>query len=168
MFIREPFHEVRMDIKKEYGVLAKKYRLPDYERLDREFEILYVVEIKEIKYISRFIRRRINDKIAWACTMIQSILQPNPGSLVNLQESSSFSKEDKQNLYEVLKGLMQFERRSLALDIQFDEGEDAVFITEAYNKWMKIKEDLAAIAEKMYNFWKSLPEEKKPNDHYFG
>jgi len=158
-----------MDIKKEYEALAKKYKLPDYEDLDREFELLYVMDIKEIKYVLRFIRRRINDKVAWACTMIQSILQPNPGSLVNLQESNCFnSKDDKQKLFNLLREMMQVERKSLLLDIKSDEKGDAVFINESYKQWSSFKNEISWIAEKMHKHWSTVQEEKKERDRYFG
>lgn len=157
-----------MDIKKEYQTLAKKYKLPDYEALDKEFELLYVMDVKEIKYVLRFIRRRINDKVAWACSMIQSILQPNPGSLVNLQESSCFSKDDKQKLYTMLRSLMQLERQSLLLDINLDEKGDAGFIGDSFKQWNSFKKNISWIAEKMYEHWKTVREEKKERDQYFG
>ena len=157
-----------MELKKEYDILAKKYNLPDYEDLDKEFELLYVMDIKEIKYPLRFVRRRINDKMAWACTMIQSILQPNPGSLVNLQESNCFTKDDKQKLFAALKDMMQLERKSLLLDINFNEKEDATFIAEAFNRWLTVKKDVSWMAEKMHQYWTTMEEEKKTTDHYFG
>ncbi len=157
-----------MDLKKEYETLAKKYKLPDYENLDREFELLYVMDIKEIKYVLRFIRRRINDKVAWGCTMVQSILQPNPGSLVNLQESNCFTKEDKQKLFSLLKAMMLLERRSLLLDIHLNEKEDAGFVTEAFKQWQLFKEEIFWAAEKMHDHWKNVEEEKRPRDQYFG
>ncbi len=157
-----------MDIKKEYQTLEKKYKLPDYEELDREFELLYVMDIKEIKYVLRFIRRRINDKVAWACTMVQSILQPNPGSLVNLQESNCFARDDKQRLFNLLKEMMQLERKSLLLDINPDEKNDAAFINESYKHWSSFKNEVAWAAEKMHKHWSMVQEERKERGHYFG
>ena len=83
------------NIKKEYEELKKKYKLPDLEELDKEFELFYIPDIKEINFPLRFVRRRINDRFAFACNMLQSLLQPNPGSLVNMAEASNFDKEEK-------------------------------------------------------------------------
>ncbi len=157
-----------MDLRKEYSVLQKKYNLPEYEDMDKEFELLYIVDIKEINYPLRFVRRRMSDKIVSVCNMLQSIIQPNPGSLVSLQESSAFTKEEKQEMFNLLKDLMQQERQSLVLDITFDEKADAAFVSEAFLKWTQKKSDILKIIQKIRDHWKKSEEEIKPRDRYFG
>src|SRR3989344_7570437 len=110
-----------MNLKDEYEKLKKKHKLPNYEELDNEFELLYVAKLEEIKFPLRFIRRRINDKIAWFCNMLQNIIQPNPGSLISLEESKFFSDEDRKKMIVLLKELMHMERESVLLDIEYDE-----------------------------------------------
>ena len=160
-----------MEIKAEYDKLAKKYNLPSYENLDSEFELMYITNIVEIKYVLRFIRRRMNDKVAWCCNMIQTLLQPNPGSLINLQESSFLSGDDKKKISNILKNLMQNERASLSLDIENNEKADAEYIKNSFNKWIKIKPELIGMAKKLKEGWGSVDvnkETKSAKDHYFG
>ena len=156
------------DLKKEYESLKKKYNLPDYDGLDNEFELLYVGEIKEIKFPLRFIRRRINDKIAMVCNMIQTLLQPNPGSVINLQEASFLDKEEKNKYSELLKNLMIIERTSLALDLNFDENGDAEFIKDNYKGWLEAKDDIMKLTDKLIDGWKKLEIKKEQRNHYFG
>ena len=156
------------DVKKEYESLRKKYDLPDYDKLDNEFEFLYIGEIKEIRFPLRFIRRRINDKIALICNMVQTLLQPNPGSIINLQESSFLSKEDKLRYTQLLKDLMETERTSLRLDFDFDERKDANFIKEAFKKWNEYKQEIVKLTDKLIEGWKKLEIKKEQKDRYFG
>src|SRR3989344_2869189 len=143
-----------MNLKDEYEKLKKKHKLPNYEELDNEFELLYVAKLEEIKFPLRFIRRRINDKIAWFCNMLQTILQPNPGSLISLEESKFFSESDREKIINLLKDLMYIERESLVLDVEFDEKKDIEFINKALNKWGGIKKDIIYFSEVLRKGWK--------------
>ena len=156
-----------MDIKSAYNKVQKKYSLPSYEELDHEFEFLYVNPIMELPPSLRFMRRRINDKIYVICNMIQAIIQPNPSSFVNMQEASMFSKEDKEQLSELLKECMQRERKSLLLDMDHDEKKDAEFIKESYTFWKKKKKEIVAFTQKLEESW-TKEETKGKNKHYFG
>src|SRR3989344_2060268 len=127
-----------MNLKDDYEKLCKKYKLPNYEELDNEFELLYITNLQEIKFPLRFIRRRINDKIAWFCNILQNILQPNPGSLVSLEESKFFSDKERTKIINLLKDLMNIERESLILDINFNEEKDVEFINNIFNRWNEI------------------------------
>lgn len=156
-----------MDIKTDYEALAKKYKLPSYEDLDENFEILYVGTITEIKYPLRFIRRRINDKLAFFCSLLQGLLQPNPGSLVNLQESKFLDEAEHKKIMKLLKELMFIERQSLLLDINPSEKEEADFIKETFKEWNTIKKEVETIFTKVKDAWKKEIEKKK-GESYFG
>lgn len=157
-----------IDVKKEYESLKRRYHLPNYEDLDKEFEFLYIGEIKEIKFPLRFIRRRINDKIALICNMVQTLLQPNPSSMINLKESSFLSKEDKMKYSELLRDLMQAERTSLVLDFDFNEKKDAEFINKNYKKFLEVKGDIIKLTQKLVDGWKNIESKRESKDHYFG
>ena len=156
-----------MTLKEEFDKLKKNYKMPNYEDLDREFELLYVTKLEEIKFPLRFIRRRITDKISWFCNMLQNIIQPNPGSLISLEESKFFTDKDRQKIIVVLKELMNIERESLMLEVAFNEKEDAEFINNLYNKWDKIRKDIAYFTEALKKGWKEEVK-KEEKEHYFG
>jgi len=154
------------NLKESYKKLQEKYKLPDYEELDQEFELLYMKEIYEITRPLVFIRRRIYDKIGWSSGMIQSILQPNPSSPINLEESSFFTKEEKQEkLIKLLRQMMYYARLSLDLDISSTDEEEAEFIKEAFNKWQEFKPAIKEISTKMKEGWKKEIEHKKGHDY---
>ena len=143
-----------MNLKEEYEKLKKNHKLPNYEILDKEFELLYVTKLEEIKFPLRFIRRRINDKIAWFCNMLQNIIQPNPSSLISLEESKFFSDEDREKMIALLKELMFMERESVVLDIDYDEKKDSEYINNILSKWDSIKKKISYFSEKLKKGWK--------------
>ena len=155
-----------MDIKKEYDVFVKKYKLPSYEGLDKEFELLYFQNVIEIKYPLRFVRRRILDKINWFLGFLQGLIQPNPGSLISLEESRFFTQEEKDKVVALIKKLIILQREGLLLDIDSDEKKDSEFIKEAFDKWMKHKKEIFSINVKIKEGWES--EVKEERGQYFG
>lgn len=156
-----------MNLKEEYEGFKKNFKIPSYEELDKEFELLYVTKLEEIKFPLRFVRRRMNDKIAWFCNMLQNIIQPNPGSLISLEESKFFSDEDRTKMISLLKELMYMERESLTLDINYDEKKDVEYINNVFNKWTKLKKEVAYISDILKNGWKKEIK-KAEKEEYFG
>lgn len=156
-----------MGLREEYDALAKKYKLPIYDELDENFELLYVGPVTEIKYPLRFIRRRINDKLAFFCSLLQGLLQPNPGSLVNMQESEFLEKEEHKKIMKLLREFMFIERQSLLLDINPNEKDDAGFIKDTFKEWNSIKKEVEKIFVKIKDTWKKEIEKKK-GESYFG
>lgn len=172
MFLKLPPSSFGMNIaqfKSEYEKLVKKHKLPSFEELDKEFELLYIRDFIEINFPLKFIRRRIVDKIVVYCSMIQSLIQPNPSSPISLQESKFFKEEDLKRMVDILKELMFFERASFSLDTDSTEEKDALFIKDALVLWKKLKKELAGIATSLKEGWKKqVSSESKDKNHYFG
>ena len=156
-----------MNLKEEYEKIRKNNKLPSYEDLDKEFELLYVTKLEEIKFPLRFIRRRMNDKLAWFCNMLQNIIQPNPGSIIGLEESKFFSNEDKEKMIKLLKELMYIERESLVLDIIYDEKKDVEYINNVFSKWENIRKEISHFSEILKKGWKAEIK-KESKEQYFG
>ena len=157
------------NLKENYSKLASQYGLPSYEELDKDFELLYARELFEISRPLVFIRRRICDKIGWTCGMLQGLIQPNPGSMLSIEESSFFTKEEKQeNFVKLLKSLMYFTRKSIALDLESTNEEEAEFIKEICKKWAEIKPTIKKISEQLKDGWKNDKESKKVSHNHLG
>ena len=106
------------------------------------------------------------------CALIQGILQPNPSSFINLQESSYYKTEEKKDMQKLLKKLMVFERTSLVLDTTLDEKQDAAFIKDSHAYWKSQREALIIIFTTLKEGWEEEEKEgahqEKTNEHYFG
>jgi hypothetical protein len=155
-------------IKSQYPPLAQKYKLPSYEELDQEFELLYIREVCEIARPLSFIRRRINDKIGWVCNMLQALLQPNPSSLVNMKEASFLTREEKEQCQKLLKELMSLERYSLSLDVETSEQNDAEYIKTGITSWKAAKPIIRAITQHLHQGWKQETKREKNIQNYTG
>jgi len=155
------------DLKKKYEVLRKKYNLPRYKDLDDEFELFYIGKIQEINNVLGFIRRRICDKIGWYLGYLQSILNPNPSSLINIQESK-FLEEDKEKIIKLLRELVQITSFSVLRELEKKENLEAEFIRFSFEKWLKIKEELIFLIKKVVEKWKKEEKKDTKKEKYFG
>ena len=155
----------KFDIKEGYDKLRKKYNLPDFDKLDNEFEISNIKDFDK-KFILRIIRRMINDKIIAFCNLLEGVVLPNPTSMIGLHENSFFDDEKKKSISNFLSDLMKLERESLVLDIDFSDDKDAEFINSVFDKWVGIKGFMCEVAKDMSLGWEK--EEKRMNEHYFG
>ena len=156
-----------MAFKERYEELSKKYKLPSYEELDNEFELLYFQNIMEISFPLRYVRRRIGDRVNWFIGFFQGILNPNPSSLINLEESKFFSKEDKDKIVSLVKEMVIFERENLMLDLAQDEKKDAEFIKKGIEKWAEFKKEIEPYCVKLKEGWKAETSEEE-KEEYFG
>lgn len=147
------------DLKERYLVLQKKYKLPSFEDLNNEFELLSLPPLEEIAKPLSFIRRRISDRIAWACNLLQTLLQPNLGSFITMYEAGLFDKTEKNTISQLLRDLMILERESLCIDMDGTEEQDAQYILSVMKVWPQHKKELRKISEKMKQGWR---EERKP------
>ena len=155
-----------LDIKQEYQILSKKYKLPDFDVLDKEFEVSSIQDINE-KFLIRAIRRRINEKIAFFIRIIDGILHPVSSSVISTYENRFFSDEEKQEALKVMRKLMQLDRKGLKIDIDPDINLDVDFINNVFTNFNEIKSKIKKIAFKMEEAW-SKEKEEKFSDIYFG
>ena len=151
------------DIKKDYDKLKKKYNLPDFEELNKEFE-LELIEKKE--FLLKTIRRRVNDKAIFFCKILESVLYNNGQNQIGLYESGFFDDIKKAEMSNIHKKLMVYERQSLLLDIEGSEIMDVEYINEVYGEWKEIRGEMKKVVLVMESAWKkeTLEEEEK----YFG
>ena len=111
-------------LKKAYEKLQKKYKLPEFNKLDKEFEIRKVdPDLFILKESRRLIAHKLNILIHW----LDSVLNPNPGSLVSMIESKLFSKSELHNLSELYKDILLWLDRSFLASMG-DEKAEAEFL----------------------------------------
>ncbi len=139
-----------IDIKGDYQKLAKKYKLPDFNEIDLDFEIS---TIDKKGFLLREIRRRVFDKIDGIKDVLESIIQPDPNSFSNMYESRVFNQQEINDIYKIYKNLMILYREATIVNLRADEKEEADFINKIFIEWNSIKEKLVNYLEKIKKYW---------------
>ena len=151
--------EEKFNLKNEYDKLKVKHKLPDFESLNKEFELEYI----EKKYfILRAVRRRLNEKLMLFSKILEIILFPSGQSPISSHESSFFSDSKKQELFSLYKKFMSIERNSLKLDVTPDETGDVDFIKNLLKEWPSFKKEIEQVVNEMHESWlKEIKEESE-------
>ncbi len=124
-------NDKKTDIKAAYAPLAKKYKLPDYEALNQEFEI---ETLEDTNFLLRNIRTKISEKMEFCIKLLASILQPEQ-NITDLQECKMFSDEQKKKIYSLYKNLMVQMRFAGVLSMASTEKEEAAYLAKFYAEW---------------------------------
>ena len=148
------------DIKEGYVKL--KYKLPDFELLDKEFEISFIdYKVKDNRFLLTSIRRKVNEKVIFYCRIIEGLLYPHQPNIITMIELNNFNEEEKKKIYALYKKLMGLERESLKLDVINDDKKSAEFINHVFAEWKNYSNEMKWITEKMKESWDKKDKEEE-------
>jgi hypothetical protein len=147
-----------------YKKLQKKYALPNYKELNKNFEIAY---IEDPFFLLRSIRRRIHEKIVFFAKVSEKILFPNQTLMIEMYESKFFSEKENKEILELYEKLLELDRKALLLNISSTDAKEAEYIKTVYKKLPAIIKKVSFIIEKTDKSWKERKSDLSKN-HYFG
>lgn len=148
-------------MKEEYESLKKKFELPDFEKINYDFEIS-AIEQKE--FLLRNIKRKISEKLISFAELIESLIQPEKPS--TMYEAGCLSENERKSNFEIYRRLMHLIRLSEEISLDEDEKKSADFIKKSFNEWNSLKKELGKTMSKVRESWtKQL---KKEEEEYFG
>lgn len=150
-------------IRKKYGELKEKYSLPNFEELNKEFELS---AIEHEDFLLRQIRKKIADKINAICEFLEDLLSPD-NTIANIYEYKAFDDDERKKIFELYKRLKVFEKLSLELSLNPGEKNDAGFIKDVFSSWSKIRSETTGFIKKIKSFWEK-ESTKEYKARYFG
>jgi len=153
-------------VKREYEILRQKYNLPDFDKMNENFQIEKAAE-PETDVLLKEIRRYMFDKISNYMRFMESLLSPMNASIFTFSILKSLNSEDKKNIEEVYKKLMKLELDLMVVDVDYNEEREAEFIKNTFNVWNSIKKDWLRVIDSIKNNWDNKID-KGNNKGYFG
>ncbi len=136
-------------VKEQYNVIKKKFSLPDYDKLNYEFEIS---SIEEEDFLLRQIRKKIVEKIHRFLDAIQPIVQPE-AVVSDVQESEYFEENELRKVFDLYRQLKILDKKALELSADEDDEETAEFISYVFKIWPDMKKQMKEIAKKLQKAW---------------
>lgn len=155
-------------VEKLYSKLKAKHKsLPDFRKLDSDFELTSIKDenVNE-RYFSRVVRRRVYEKMYYFNSALVSIIQPQAPSIVLAHESKFLTNEDREEIFKVIRKLTKSERKHILLEIEYDEDKDVEFIRESFDLWLEVRPVITRILNLMKTSWDK--EENFKTGDYFG
>ena len=153
------------EIEKQYNELKKKRKLPEFKEIDREFEIS---DLEETNFLLQAIVRRIAEKLDFYSTMLEEVMQPDTSNLYAMHETRYFDDDEKKQMYELYTKLMNFNRQSIEASLMHNEKEDSDFISNLFDEWKVLKQELLKFVKKMRASWKTEEADIKEDLGYLG
>ena len=153
------------NLKEDYKEIQKKYDLPEFERLNEDFQIEKLAEI-ETDFLVREIRKFMADKFMNYLRFIESILNPVNVQMFVFSIIKSIGEDEKKKLTEVYKKLAKCEIDLIKLDIEFSKEDEVKFIKESFELWQQMKKDISKVIEVIKKNWDNKIESNGKG--YFG
>jgi hypothetical protein len=136
------------DIKKRYGPLKKKYKMPEFNKLNEEFEIEKIQE-HETDFLLREIRKDVGEKVGAFLRFLETILNPVVAPVFVLNSLKNLSSHDKELIKKNYEMLVELEIKAIGLDVEYNEKKEAEFIKEAFKKWQDAKPEIKEIVHSL-------------------
>ncbi len=134
------------ELKKEYEKIEKKYSLPPFKELNKDFQIEKIAEY-ETDCLLREVRKFMADKFLNYLRFVESVLHPVNAPIFIFSIIKSIGSEEKRKFEEIYKKLAGIEIKLIEVDIDSSEEKEAEFIKKSYDMWQGIKKEILEIIE---------------------
>ena len=141
------------DLKKKFDVLHKKYQLPSFDELNREFDV-GKIELDSGNLV-RDIRRGMMEKVVHYIRLAELMVNPSQASPIFLVMLKEINTEDRKAIDAVLKNFVELEINSYKADLGGEEKAEAEFIKHVYSTWTKTKPTLLQLIKVLERNWGS-------------
>jgi len=151
-------------LKKEYEVLAKKYKLPEFRAMNERFEIDRIE--RDVDFLAREVRKVMMEKIIGYIRFLEMMLSPANAPPMFLLFIKSMTTQDREVIEKAYKACIELELASLRLEIDSNEKEEAAHIVRIFESWDIIRLDMKNIIAFMERNWNAKG--AKNGKGYFG
>jgi hypothetical protein len=152
-------------LKENYFEIQGKYGLPEFDKLNRDFQIEKIAE-NETDFLIREIRKFIADKLSNYLRFIELILHPANAPMFVFSVIKTIGSEEKKKLNAIYRKLSKSEVQLIELDIEFNEEKEVNFVKESYIIWQDVKKDVLEVVDVIKKNWDNKTEVNGKN--YFG
>lgn len=144
-----------------YDSFRKKYSLPDFEFMQKEFDIIDF----ETKFVLKEIREKIKDKFDISSKVIETLFQPE-GDFSSFIETKRFENGVKDEYFIAYKRLRYLVREAQVLYFKNDDALDSEYIISSLKAWEDLKPVIIDLVERLKACW--TDETSKDDVKYFG
>jgi len=157
--------DVLQKIKLKYLPYEKKYKLPPFESLDKEFQLYSIDEFSTNLLYE--IRRQITSTLNLMSNFLLPVLSPAEGDIHSLIEASGIKKELKIKMSKLFKKMQYLNHLGITATLK-GEKETAKFINLLWKQWPLIKKEMIVYAQKITEVWAKEQRSDKADVGYLG
>jgi len=130
---------------------------PTLEALD---EIFFLTDhIQQLGFVSNQLSRTVCSRIVdtynnWIGAFHDWVM-PNQSSMISMEQSNTFSEEEKKELINLIKKFMAFLTRNIVIGITKDKDAERQFINDAVTIWNDNLPAMTKFSKKLQAHWES-------------
>jgi hypothetical protein len=125
------------ELKKKYGELEEKYKLPSFSELNENFEIEKIRKGDET--LLRTVRKTMMEKIVNSMSFLEFLLNPVNAPRAYLAYIRSVGSEDRKEIDKLYSKLAEIMTSALKLEIDYSEKGEAEMIKATFKAWNETK-----------------------------
>ncbi|MBS3091659.1 hypothetical protein J4217_04415 [Candidatus Pacearchaeota archaeon] len=151
------------ETKKEYSALAKKYKLPEFNKLNEEFEIEKLEH--ESETLVRAIRKIMMEKVINSMNFLEMLLNPMNAPRMYMMYVRAMQIDDKKDIDRIYDSFATLSLDALANEIDYSEKNEAELIKRIFAVWNALKPEFRRI---IASIKKPISNDIKKEKSYFG
>jgi hypothetical protein len=152
-------------LKKDYKKYQTKYSLPNFEDLNKFFEIERVAD-HDTDFLLREIRKAITEKALAFVRFIELLINPTAAPFFMFTIIKNIQPSDKKLIEKIYEKLCGFEISAIKLDMCYNEKDESEFIKKSLKLWKENEDDLRELSKIIERAWKTSSNKKEKD--YFG
>ena len=137
-------------MKELYDQIKSRYSLPDYDSLNRLFEIS---TLEDDEFLVRSVRGRILERLEKHIKIIDDLVHGD-GSFASLHELSSVDEILRDKIFKVYSRFMFLSREALELSLKEDDDKSAEFINKVFQEWSELMDIMSSVVSALKSSWK--------------
>ncbi len=150
-------------MREEYNILKNKFGLPDFEELDKFFEIRGIDKEDDIL---REISKKILNSVDNYLDILEDMVQPD-SRYYTLKEANFLGKSERSIINAIYSKLMYFNRAGIILNLDYSSDRCAKLINDFYKEWSLMSKELIPVINLLKESW-SKKTEARQDRGYFG
>jgi len=152
-------------LKAEYSQFEKKYKLPDFKKLNEKFEVEKLAD-HETELLAREIRRIMMERVSNYFKFIELFINPQTAPFFFLAVIKRMDGIERKPLEGLYSELGKLEIESISLENEYNEEKEVEFIKKIMNKWEELTKKFSELIDKVKKA--SEQEGKEKEKSYFG
>jgi protein subunit release factor A len=147
-------------LKKEYKPLQKKYSLPEFERLQEDFDVDRAV-YRETSFILRDLRRIIAERLSSYHSLFEMLVNPAGPPVFFYLVIKNLKPDELKEIKKIYDILSKIQIRMIKTDIVYEEKAEAEMIKSCHEQWQDIKPKIKELIESFEKKLENVSEDDK-------
>lgn len=131
-------------LKSEYSVLKEKYSLPEFDDLNKNFQIEKISD-EETDFLLREIRKIIVEKFLDYLRLVESLINPSNSPMFVFALAKTLGTTEREKLVEIYKKITKTEIEFIERDLDYSEEKEAESIKNHSVLWEEIKKEMLEV-----------------------